>query len=116
LEAETGFSQALLHGEAVAIGCVLAFETSVRLGLCAPSTAQRVRAHFKAVGLPVLPAEVGIYCGATPLLSHIAQDKKRHAGQVPFLLARGIGETFLAKTVDLAIVADVLDQGCKGTL
>jgi 3-dehydroquinate synthase len=116
LEAEAGFGQALLHGEAVAIGCVLAFKTSVRLGLCAPEDAVRVQAHLHSVGLPTLPAQVGIGCGAAPLLAHIAQDKKRQAGQVPFLLARGIGETFLAKAVDPAILTDVLNQGCAGTL
>jgi 3-dehydroquinate synthase len=110
LEAQTGYSDALLHGEAVGIGCVLAFDLSVRLGLCPAEDAQRVRAHFAEAGMAVSPAEVGISCGAAPLLAHMRQDKKMEAGRLPFLLARGIGQTFLAKDVDLDAVAALLND------
>ena len=60
LEAETGFSDKLLHGEAVALGCVLAFDFSVERGFCGAADAERVRGHFEAAGLPTSLAEIGL--------------------------------------------------------
>ena len=79
LEAETGYSDRLLHGEAVALGCVLAFDFSVERGLCAPTTPRRVRAHFESVGLPTTLAALGSPAGATRLAAHMRSDKKRRA-------------------------------------
>jgi 3-dehydroquinate synthase len=109
LEAEAGFSDALLHGEAVAAGMALAFRYSVRAGLCAAGEAERVTAHLRAAGLPDGLAAAGIGASGATLVAHMAHDKKASGGKVPFLLARGIGQTFLAKDIDLTDVAAFLD-------
>lgn len=109
LEAATCFSDALLHGEAVAAGCTLAFRYSVRLGLCEEAEAERVAGHFRAVGLPDGLAAAGVSDSGAVLAGHMAHDKKASGGTVPFLLARGIGQTFLARDVVMADVAAFLD-------
>jgi len=110
LEAEAGFSDRLLHGEAVAAGMALAFAYSVRRGLCPPGDADRVAAHLNAVGLPDGLAAAGIRASGEALVAHMLHDKKMASGTLPFLLARGIGQTFLAADVDLADVARFLDE------
>jgi 3-dehydroquinate synthase len=110
LEAETGFSDRLLHGEAVALGCVLAFAFSAERGLCTAADAERVRAHFHAVGLPTRLAELGLQGQGERLAAHMTHDKKRSGGRTAFILARGIGQAFIDKTVDLADVAAFLDR------
>lgn len=109
LEAEAGFSQALIHGEGVAAGCALAFAFSAERGLCDAHDAARVAAHWRAVGLPDGLAAAGIAASGTRLVDHMRHDKKMAAGTLPFLLARGIGRTYLDKTVDLGDVAAFLD-------
>lgn len=109
LEAEAGFSDALLHGEAVAAGMALAFAYSVRRGLCPPADAQRVHAHLADMGLPHSLASAGIRADGRALAAHMAHDKKATGGRVPFILARGIGASFVAEDVDLADVAAFLD-------
>jgi len=109
LEAETGFSDALLHGEGVAAGMALAFAYSARAGLCAAADAERVAAHLRSVGLPDGLAAAGISASGARLIELMRHDKKMAGGTLPFLLARGIGQTFLAKNVDLADVAAFLD-------
>ncbi|WP_156678903.1 3-dehydroquinate synthase [Sphingomonas profundi] len=110
LEAETGFSDRLLHGEAVAAGIALAFRFSACAGLCPPGDAARVTAHLRATGLPVTLADCGIDADGATLVAHMAHDKKMDGGRLPFLLARGIGRTFLAKDVALADVTAFLDE------
>ncbi len=110
LEAEAGFSDRLLHGEAVAAGMALAFGYSAERGLCAANDAARVSAHLRAVGLPDGVAAAGISASGTMLVDHMRHDKKMTAGTLPFLLARGIGRTYLDKSVDLADVAAFLDR------
>ena len=98
-EAETGYSGALLHGEAVAIGMCAAFALSARLGLCPHDEVKRIHKHFKSVGLPVnVPQNIGI---SEPdiLLSRMKQDKKSHDSKVSFVLTKGIGEAFLTQDV-----------------
>ncbi|SDH53181.1 3-dehydroquinate synthase [Roseospirillum parvum] len=99
LEAEAGFDSGLRHGEAVAIGLVMAYDTSVRRGLCPPQAAERVRAHLKSVGLPTRPGDIpGIdWPGADDLARHVAFDKKVKDGRPTFVLARDIGDTFLSQ-------------------
>jgi 3-dehydroquinate synthase len=109
LEAETGFSDRLLHGEAVAAGMAIAFRFSAARGLCAPDDAARVRAHLASVGLPT-GARPATNADGRTLAAHMAHDKKRDGGTVPFLLARGIGQTYLDKSVTLDEVAAFLDQ------
>ena len=110
LEAETGFSERLLHGEAVALGCVLAFDFSVRRGLCSASDAQRVREHFRSVELPTTLLELGLAGRGEQLARHMEQDKKRTGGRTAFILVRGIGEAFVDEGVDLAEVSAFLDE------
>jgi 3-dehydroquinate synthase len=109
LEAETGFSDRLLHGEAVAAGMAIAFRFSAARGLCPLNDAARVSAHLAAVGLPTGARPATNADGAT-LAARMANDKKRDGGAVPFLLARGIGKTFLARDVTLDEVATFLDN------
>ena len=104
LEAEAGFSDRLLHGEAVAAGCALAFGYSAAQGLCPAEDAIRVSAHWQASGLPHGLASAGIHAPANRLIAHMRHDKKASAGRIPFLLATGIGETYLDRNVDLAAV------------
>lgn len=110
LEAETGFSDALLHGEGVAAGMALAFAYSARRGLCTGQDAERVAAHLKAMEMPHDLASAGISASGATLVGHMLHDKKMDAGTLPFLLARGIGQTYLDKQVDLADVAAFLDE------
>ena len=109
LEAETGFSDRLLHGEGVACGMALAFRFSAAQGLCPTADADRVTRHLAAVGLPTTLAAAGVDADGATLVAHMAHDKKMAGGRLPFLLARGIGETFVAKDVDLGAVAAFLD-------
>ncbi|ESR24104.1 3-dehydroquinate synthase [Lutibaculum baratangense] len=111
LEAATGFSQRLVHGEGVAIGMVLAFGYSVRLGLCKPADESRVRAHLEAVGLPTDLAHIeGDIGDAESLIDHIMQDKKVERGSLTFILARGIGHAFIARNVDAGDVREYLAE------
>ncbi len=109
LEAETGYSDALLHGEAVAIGMVLAARYSVRRGLMEQAEADRIAAHFKACDMKAEVRELGLACDGRRLADHMLHDKKMDAGTLPFLLMRGIGQTFLAKDVEIADVAAFMD-------
>lgn len=110
LEAEAKYSGRLIHGEAVAAGCALAFDYSVRRGLCPGDDAERVAAHWRDSGLPDGLAAAGIDASGATLVDHMRHDKKMAAGTLPFLLARGIGRTFLDRTVDLADVERYLDD------
>src|SRR5262249_44457452 len=104
-EAAAGFSDRLLHGEAIALGMVLAFEFSARLGLSPPADTERVRRHFAGVGLPIRIAEVpGGAPGIDGLMELMAQDKKVKRGRLTFILARSIGAAFVAPDIDAAEV------------
>lgn len=109
LEAATGYSDRLLHGEGVAIGCALAFELSAKLGLCSQEDPSRVREHLKAMGMKTDLADIpGELPGAEALLELMGQDKKVVAGQLRFILARGIGEAFVTGDVPPDQVLSVL--------
>jgi 3-dehydroquinate synthase len=104
LEAETGFSDALLHGEAVALGMVLAFDFAVRLGVASGQDATRVRRHIAAIGLPTELGAVGLAHKADHLLAHMAKDKKVRDGRITLILPRRIGDAYVmrnAETEDL---------------
>ena len=103
IEAETGFSEQVRHGEAVALGMALAFRFSAARGLCGAGDAMRVSEHLGRMKLPTRLHEVGIEDGRR-LVPHMLNDKKRSSGQLPFILARGIGEAFLDRTVELGEV------------
>ncbi len=109
LEAATGYSDRLLHGEGVAIGCALAFETSARLGLCSQETPSRVRAHLSAMGMKTDLADIpGDLPDAEGLLTLMGQDKKVVDGQLRFILARAIGAAFVTADVPPDVVRGVL--------
>ena len=110
LEADTGFSDRLFHGEAVAAGMALAFRYSVRLGLCPAEDAQNVAQLLQRAGLPTTLSEAGVKANGATLVDYMRHDKKMSAGTLPFLLARGIGQTFLSKDVVLDDVAAFLDS------
>ncbi|HEX6859641.1 MAG TPA: 3-dehydroquinate synthase [Caulobacteraceae bacterium] len=100
LEAENGYGEALKHGEAVGAGCALAFRFSAHLGHCSAADAERVEAALRAVQLPTRLADVpGHPFSAERLIGHMAQDKKAEGGTLTFVLARAIGEAFVAKNV-----------------
>jgi 3-dehydroquinate synthase len=105
LEAAAGFSDRLLHGEAVAIGMALAFAFSARRGLLAPTEVARVERHLATVGLPTKPSDVAFeWPGADALMALMAQDKKARRGKLTLILARGIGASFVAPDADPAEV------------
>ena len=109
LEAATGYSDRLLHGEGVAVGCALAFELSARLGLCPQEEPSRVRAHLERMGMKRDIRDVpGEMLGAEDLLGLMAQDKKVVDGKLRFVLARGIGEAFVTSDVPRDAVLEVL--------
>jgi 3-dehydroquinate synthase len=101
LEAAAGYSSRLLHGEAVALGCALAFEFSAKRGLVSAQDAARVGRHLAAAGLPTRIQDIE---GGTPtvdeLMTLISQDKKVKRGKLTFILVRGIGQAFVANDVD----------------
>jgi 3-dehydroquinate synthase len=100
LEAATGYSHRLLHGEGVSIGMVQAFRFSEKLGHCKVGTADRIAAHLKSVGLPTHVREIeGALPPAADLVNIMRQDKKAQSGKLTFILARGIGETFVATKI-----------------
>jgi len=116
LEAETGFGEALKHGEAVGLGCALAFRFSARLGLCPGQDALRASRAIAAAGLPTrLDMLAGHPFGADALVAHMAQDKKAEGGALTFILARRIGEAFVARGVDADAVREFLvGEGAAG--
>lgn len=114
LEAATGYSDRLLHGEGVAIGCGLAFELSARLGLCAQEDPSRVRAHLKAMGMKTDIADIpGDLPDAAGLLDLMGQDKKVVAGTLNFVLACGIGSAFVTSDVPRDTVLAVLQDALR---
>ena len=111
LEAECGYTDELLHGEAVAIGTIMAFELSARLGLCPGEDVARVARHFAVVGLPTSPAAVGgRNWNPARLVEHMRKDKKVAGGRLTFVLVRGIGKAFVTQDVAPAEVAAVLER------
>ena len=109
LEAMTGYSSRLLHGEGVAIGMALAFRLSVRLGLCPGQDAERFARHLKAMGLPSAISDIpGARPGAGELIRHMAHDKKVSDGKLTFILLKGLGQAFVTSDVPLEAVKEVL--------
>ncbi|MEL7196896.1 MAG: 3-dehydroquinate synthase [Pseudomonadota bacterium] len=110
LEAETGFSPDLLHGEAVALGMVLAARYSVRRGELSAGDADRAAAAISTVGMRSDITQLDLTCNAARLVDHMRHDKKMEGDTLPFLLMRGIGKAYLARDVALDDVAAFLDD------
>ena len=116
LEAQTGYSDALHHGEAVAIGLGLAFDLSVQMGLCPGQDRDRLRSHLAAIGLPVgLGGLADGGWSAAGLIDLMGQDKKVRSGAMTFVLLRGIGQAFITQDVDLGLLSEVLEQALEPT-
>uniref|UniRef100_UPI003D0EF8CC 3-dehydroquinate synthase family protein n=1 Tax=Roseibium sp. TaxID=1936156 RepID=UPI003D0EF8CC len=115
LEAVTSYqTERLVHGEGVSIGMMLAHEFSERLGLIGAETVARVHRHLSEVGLPVTVQEIpGQLPQVETFMDIIAQDKKVSRGALTFILTRGIGEAFVEKGVDPAVVSDFLKEKLK---
>ncbi|MEX0283111.1 MAG: 3-dehydroquinate synthase [Paracoccaceae bacterium] len=115
LEAATGYSDRLLHGEGVAIGCGLAFALSARLGLCSQEDPSRVHQHLVAMGMKDGLADIpGDLPGTDVLMDLMAQDKKVIDGTLRFILARGIGDAFVTADVPPDAVRAVLEEARAG--
>ncbi len=112
VEAEFGFDGRVLHGEAVALGCHLAFALSVRLGHCARADWERVRAHLRQTSLPASIEDLPMRLSADRLLLHMRRDKKMTGGVVRFVLTRGIGSAFTSPAPVEDVRCVLLDAGC----
>jgi 3-dehydroquinate synthase len=114
LEAVTGFSDRLFHGEGVAIGMVLAAEFSAQLGMIPESDAARVKHHLAAVGLPTELQDIAGFTqekiGADALMTLMAQDKKVKRGRLTFILLEAVGRAVIAPDVEPSLVRDFLQR------
>ena len=110
LEAETGFGDRLLHGEAVALGMVLAARFSARRDLISLADAEKVTDALARAGLPTEISALGLDCDGAVLADHMRHDKKAGGGTVPFILLRALGEAYVARDVELADVAAFMDE------
>lgn len=111
LESATGYGNRLLHGEGVAIGMVQAVRLSERLKHCMPGTADRVAKHLKSAGLPIHMSEIeGSLPPPADLLNIMRQDKKAEGGKLTFILARAIGEAFIARDIPDSEVVSFLQE------
>ena len=109
LEALTGYSDRLLHGEGVAIGMALAFNLSVKLGLTPAADAQRFVRHLKAVGLPSAISDIpGPRPDPDALIAAMGHDKKVADGKINFVLLRGLGHAFVTADIPALALRDVL--------
>ena len=114
LEAECGYTGTLLHGEAVALGLILAFRLSEKLGICQAGTADRIAAHLHACRMAAELRELGRGFSAARLMAHMQRDKKMRDGQLNFVLTRGIGQAFTSSEVPQDAVTDLfLGEGCN---
>ena len=111
LEAATGYGTLLVHGEAVAIGMVMAFALSVRLGLCQQTDYDEVRAHLASVKLPVKPPAFAY--DIDRLMEWMAQDKKSEGGKITLILVRGVGQAFVTRDIDPSDVRAVWGEFIK---
>jgi 3-dehydroquinate synthase len=120
LEAATGFSDRLFHGEGVAIGMVLAAQFSAQLGMIAAADAARVERHLAEVGLPTHLQDIAGFAqeglaDADALMALMAQDKKVRRGQLTFILLEAVGRAVITRDVEPALVRDFLTAKLAGS-
>ena len=113
LEAATGFSDRLFHGEGVSVGMVLAAEFSAKLGMISEQDAARVERHLASVGLPTHLQDIAGFAqeglaDADALLALMAQDKKVKRGKLTFILLEAVGRAVIANDVEPSLVRDFL--------
>ena len=113
LEAATGFSDRLFHGEGVAVGMALAAEFSAQLGMIGQADADRIKRHLAAVGLPTQLQDIAGFtqeglADADALMTLMAQDKKVKRGRLTFILLEAVGRAVIAPDVEPALVRDFL--------
>ena len=116
LEAAAGYDGRLLHGEAVAIGMVMAFHLSCRMGICDQSEVERVEAHLASIGLPTKANMIfpPLDCDAKELFSYMKRDKKVSMGEITFIITEAIGKARISKEVDHKDVMAVLENSLQG--
>jgi 3-dehydroquinate synthase len=119
LEAATGFSDRLFHGEGVSVGMVLAAEFSAKLGMISEADAARVERHLASVGLPTHLQDIAGFAqegiaDADALMALMAQDKKVKRGKLTFILLQAVGRAMVANDVEPALVRDFLQQKLSG--
>jgi 3-dehydroquinate synthase len=119
LEAATGFSDRLFHGEGVSVGMVLAAEFSAQLGMISQADAARVERHLASVGLPTHLQDIAGFAqeglkDADALMALMAQDKKVKRGKLTFILLQAVGRAVVANDVEPALVRDFLQQKLSG--
>jgi len=119
LEAATGFSDRLFHGEGVSVGMVLAAEFSAKLGMISEADAARIERHLASVGLPTHLQDIAGFAqeglaDADALMALMAQDKKVKRGKLTFILLQAIGRAVIATDVEPALVRDFLQQKLSG--
>ena len=114
LETETGFSDKLLHGEAVSVGICLAFDLSLLLNLCSKLDVSRVRNHFSAIGLPTYLSDIrNNNWNIDKLLNHMLSDKKTINGKLNFILVKGLGKSFIAPDIKKEDVHFIIKQAIQ---
>ncbi len=109
LEAETGMDwKKLMHGEAVAIGMVMACRLSEKMKLISADAEKELTAHFKQIGMPAVPGDIKHAWNADGIASHFVADKKAEAGTLTFIVLDKIGKARVAKNVDAALASSVV--------
>ena len=114
LEAETGYGAKLLHGEAVAMGMVIAHDVCGAMGMAPGGEKDRIVNHLKSVGLPVVASEVpGMHWDIDRLIGHMSRDKKVRDGEITFVMTRGIGKAFTSKAMDVDKMRAAITRSCR---
>ncbi|WP_085580274.1 3-dehydroquinate synthase [Thalassospira mesophila] len=113
-EAELAYDGRLLHGEAVAIGMIIAHDVCAAMGMASAQETARIISHFNAVGLPVKASQIaGVHWDVDRLISHMARDKKVRDGQITFVMTRGIGKAFTSREMDVAKMRAAITRSCQ---
>ena len=115
LEAAAGYDGRLLHGEAVSIGMMMAFDLSLKMGLCSQEDPARVEAHLKRCGMKTKIRDImpHLQQGAEEIVELMASDKKAQGNKIGFILTHGIGKAFQSYDVDISDVLSIVEESLK---